>query len=103
MDRSAAVTVPAPLQAPNRMTGFLFRTLLPKRSATMWGVTATTRPTKSRLVAQSGGAIDESRACAEADDADEDREADRVEDPEGRLGNPAERRPREQAEDEPHR
>ena len=49
MARSAAVTVPAPEQAPKRITGFIFRTYRPNSSAVMCGVTATMNPTTSRL------------------------------------------------------
>ena len=86
------------------MTGFIFRTLCPKKSAAMCGVTATTRPTKSRLGPVCFEPRDEARARGQADDADEDGQADRVEDPERRLRDPAERRAHgaQPSEDEPH-
>ncbi len=70
----------------------------------MCGVTATTKPTRSRLGPVCFRPATKLGPGAQADDADEDGEADRVEHPERRLRDPAEGRPHraQPAEDEPH-
>ena len=47
--RSAAVIVPAPEQAPSRMSGFMRSTYRPNRIVTMCGVKEQIRPTMTRL------------------------------------------------------
>src|ERR1044071_6087727 len=42
--------VPAPEQAPKRMTGFIFKTYRPNKIATKCGRIAAKRPTKTRLM-----------------------------------------------------
>src|ERR1700751_5344379 len=72
------------------MTGFTFNTKRPKRSATTCGVTATSKPTKIRLGPVTRSPVTKAGPGVQANDADEDCEADGVEDPECWFGDATE-------------
>ena len=84
--RRAAVMVPAPAQAPNKMTGFIFRTWWPNNSDTRCGRSATKNATTTRLGPVSRRPATNVGPAFESDDTDEHRKANGVEDPERRLG-----------------
>ena len=89
---SAAVTVPAPAQAPHRITGVMFNTVASDKEGGPVRCHSDEEAHQQKARSRAPQTRDEARSGVQANDADEYGKADGVEDPERGFGDATEGR-----------